>query len=794
MKKAVHTITICIFLCTNLFSQLNIEKLGQLNYNNELSDIWSYNAPDGSEYALVGVSNGLSIVDVSAPENPTEVQFVSGINTTWRDIKTFQNYAYVTNEGGGGVLIVDLQFLPDSVQHVNYRNAGDNTYTTAHNIYIDEAGFMYIAGHNISPGGVLMYDLNATPMQPQLVGVYDANYCHDVFVRNNIMYTSEGDQFAIVDITDKTNWQILGSHPTYGYTHNAWLSDDGNTLFTTDETAGTWVVAWNIADPTDIKGLSRIQSSPGQNVIPHNTHVLNDYLVTSYYTDGVVIFDASEPDNLIQVANYDTAPDFSGRGFNGCWGTTPFLNSGNILASDIEQGLYILKPTYKRAARLKGIVTDSQSNNPINDVSVWLVNNGVLTETNINGVYATGLGIGERVDIQFSANGYFTLDTAITLSNSITRELNVTLTRKPSFAMSLNVIDGNDTALENVNIFITNGELSYEQKTDKDGNVLIDVFYEGEYDVYAGKWGFYTQKLIENITPDNNSLQTKLSEGYYDDFTFDFGWATDENQTANAGWWVRGIPIGTEFNGQFANVDVDVEDDFNDYCLITGNNGGQAGSDDVDGGSTIIESPDFEIDYWDNNDVMPMLSYSVYFFNDGGQGNPPPTPNDYFQLYLIDGKFEVLIDTISTSSLGWLYNSINIKDFITSTNLEKLKLKLVCTDNSPGHIVEAAFDRFELTYTIINDVADFNMYTNNIKVSTSNNPFSDRIYFNFQPLNNNLLQKFDATIYNSLGLKVDNFKLTNTTMEWGSTASSGIYHLIINDNNKPASYLKFMKY
>jgi len=794
MIKAFYALLVCTFLCTNLFSQLNIEKLGQLNYNRELSDIWSYNAPDGAEYALVGVFNGLSIVNVSIPEQPVEVQFVSGSNTIYRDIKTFKNYAYVTNEGANGVLIVDLQFLPDSVQYVNYQNAGDNTYTTAHNLYIDEVGSMYIAGHNIAPGGVLMYDLNTTPMQPQLVGVYDDNYCHDVFVKGNFMYTSEGNRFAIVDITDKSDWIILGTQTTYGYTHNAWLSNDGNTLFTTDETAGTWVVAWNIIDPTDIKELGRIQSSPGQNVVPHNTHVLNDYLVTSYYTDGVVVFDASEPDNLIQVANYDTSPNFSGGDFNGCWGTTPFLNSGNILASDIEEGLYILKPTYKRAARLKGIVTDSQSSNPINDVSVWLVDNGVLAETNENGAYSTGLDTGGKVDIQFSAIGYFNLDTSITLSNNITKELNITLTRRPSFKMSLNVTDGNDDVLENVDIFITNGELNYELQTDSNGNVSINDFFEGEYDIYAGKWGFYTQKLIESVTPDNNILQAKLSEGYYDDFTFNFGWVLDDNQTATAGLWERGIPIGTDFNGQFANVNVDLDDDYNNFCLITGNNGGQAGNDDVDGGSTIIESPDFEIDYWDNDDVTPMLSYSFYFFNDGGQGNPPPAPNDYFYLYLIDGKFDVLIDTVKVNSNGWRNKTINIKEFVKSKDVEKLKLKLVCTDNSPGHIVEAAFDRFELSYTIIGNITDFNVYTNDIKVNTSANPFSDHMYFNFQPINNTILQNFDATIYNSLGMQLDHFKLTNNKMEWGSAVSSGVYHLFVSHKNQPASYLKFIKY
>jgi len=794
MMKIIQSFILSAFLCTNLFSQLNIEKLGQLSYSDELSDVWSYNASDGSEYALVGVFSGLSIVNVTLPTTPTEVQLITGANSSWRDIKTFQNYAYVTNESDNGVLIVDLQFLPDSVQYVNYQNAGDNTFASAHNLYIDEFGFMYIAGHNLNQRGVLIYDLNNTPMKPQLVGVYNNNYVHDVYAKDNIMYTSEGNQLAIVDVTDKANWEILGTQSTFGYTHNAWLSDDSNILFTTDETAGTWVVAWDISDPSDIKELNKVQSSPGENVIPHNTHVLNDFLITSYYTDGVVIFDASEPANLIEIANFDTAPDYSGGGFNGCWGATPFLNSGNILATDIEQGLYILKPTYKRAARLQGTVLEVGNSNPISNANVLLVDKGVIAYTNESGFYSTGLSIGEEVKVEFSAIGYFNLDTTITLANNNTRDLNVNLVRKPSFSMSFNVIDANDTPLENADVFITNGTSSYNLQTTINGSVSIDSIFEGEYDLYAGKWGYYTQKLIENITPNNNSLQVKLGEGYYDDFTFDYGWINNDSQTASAGLWERGIPIGTTFEDQIANIDTDFAEDYNNICLITGNGGGQAGADDVDNGSVIIESPEFEINYWDNSDVMPMLSYAFYFFNDGGQGNPPPTPNDYFKIYLIDGKFEVLIDSISVNSNGWQNNTINVKEFITTNNLEKLVLKLVCSDNSPGHIVEAAFDRFELTYEIFNNVIDFDLYTNNILVTCSANPFTEQINFNFQPINKALLQHFNVKIYNSLGLAVDDFKLNNnTTIAWGNSASLGIYHLIVTYKNQPATYLKFIK-
>jgi hypothetical protein len=90
-----------------------------------------------------------------------------------------------------------------------------------------------------------------------------------------------------------------------------------------------------------------IQSWSGfTNVVPHNTHVIGNYLVTSYYTDGVTIVDASDPYNLIEVAYFDTSPQYEGDGYNGCWGAYPYLPSGLILATDRQNGLHVLSTPY----------------------------------------------------------------------------------------------------------------------------------------------------------------------------------------------------------------------------------------------------------------------------------------------------------------------------------------------------------------------------------------------------------------------------------------------------------------
>ena len=110
--------TLLVLGIINANSQLNIDLLGQLDYqslhNSDLTDIWGYTDEFGNEYAIVGVNNGgTSIVDVSVPSSPEEIFFSPGPSTIWRDMKTWGDYAYITNESSGGLKIIDMSGLPD---------------------------------------------------------------------------------------------------------------------------------------------------------------------------------------------------------------------------------------------------------------------------------------------------------------------------------------------------------------------------------------------------------------------------------------------------------------------------------------------------------------------------------------------------------------------------------------------------------------------------------------------------------------------------------------------------------
>ena len=338
----------------------NLSLVGDYSWpNTEGNDIWGWVDPvTEKEYALVGLNDGFSVVNISNPSNPIEMFYISDLNSTWRDIKTWGNYAYVTTEANAGLLIVDLRDMTGNtfwhVSSFNHPSNGSSVeFTAAHNIYIDENGIAYIFGATSNTGsspadGVIFLDVNANAIAPEYLGEWDDQYIHDGMVRGDTLYAGciYTGELYIIDVSNKNNPTTMGTHPTPNlFTHNAWVSDNGDFVFTTDEESDSYIGAYNITNISNIQEVDRIQSNPGSNSIPHNTHVDGNFLVTSWYRDGTTIHYVTYPNNMIQVGYYDSYSG-SGDGFQGCWGTYPFLPSGLIISSDIDLSLiHISEPT-----------------------------------------------------------------------------------------------------------------------------------------------------------------------------------------------------------------------------------------------------------------------------------------------------------------------------------------------------------------------------------------------------------------------------------------------------------------
>ncbi len=414
----------------------NISQLSKVEYEVELSDIWGYTDENGKEYALVGLETGTSIVDISNPSTPEEVIRVPGGVSLWKDIKTYKNRAFVTGEYQQGLQIIDLSNLQNREAPSFFWETpfgGFGRLGACHNLYIEEkTGVAYLSGCSVVEGGVLMFDI--TGDLPRYLGKTNTTYSHDVFVRNDTIYSSDMNigVFSIIDATNKSNPIVIANQRTpFQFTHNTWLSDDSKTIFTTDELGDAPLAAYDISAINDIKELDKFfpTGTRGTGLVPHNVHVKNDFLITSYYAEGVIITDASRPNNLVQVGVFDTynGPNAS---LYGAWGAFPFFDSDIILVTDIENGLFVLKPNYLKAAFFEGVVTDSITGAKLSDVQIEGVNRGVVVfedQTGLDGKYEIGTTQTGNLKITFTKEGYRSETVTVRFSNGELSELTLTL-------------------------------------------------------------------------------------------------------------------------------------------------------------------------------------------------------------------------------------------------------------------------------------------------------------------------------------------------------------------------------
>ena len=723
----VGFLSLFLFLPNQALTQLNVDSLSHINYQQlhdaNLNDVWGYVDEMGNEYALVGTSKGTSIVNVTDPTNPVEVFWLPGSTSIWRDPSSHGDYAYVTTEAEDGLLIIDLSPMPQATNLTTtlYSGPANNPWQSAHTCFVDENGYAYVFGANRGNGGVIILDVFTNPMAPIEVGVFDNWYCHDGYVRNDTMYLANiyDGFFSLVDVSDKANPVLLGTKTTpSSFTHNSWPSDNGQYVFTTDEISGAFIAAYDISDPTNILEVDRIQNSPGSGIIPHNTHVMGDYLITSYYSDGVVIHDITYPYNIIKVAEYDT---FEGQtiSYDGCWGVYPFLPSGTILAADITNGLFVLGPTYQQAAYLEGIVRDQQSNLPLNDVFVKIVGDDQSDLTNSSGFYATGIFSPGIYNVTYEKVGYFPKTESVTLIQGQIVIQNTELIPIPPYNLDIKVYElGTTIPISGAQIKLIHPLLVHEGITNGIGEESLTLYYQDGafYNIQVGKWGFVTSCFDMQLDSSTGSIIVYLEKGYYDDFEFDFSWTIIGNATT--GLWERGIPNPTNNT----MIGTDAPYDCGSIGFVTGNAANlNTDFDDVDEGYTTLISPQMDLTSLSN----PHINFARSFFCYHGPGQF----DDTLKVFISNGSTSVLLDQIGGpqgNEMSYAFQSIPINGLLTINNT--MQISVTISDENPNiNITEAAFDHFWVSNYITTDISEntkekFSLYPNpsNEKITIEN--------------------------------------------------------------------------
>lgn len=451
---------------------------------------------------------------------------------------------------------------------------------------------------------------------------------------------------------------------------------------------------------------------------------------------------------MIEVANYNTAEP-SCNGLNGCWGEYPYLPSGNIIASDIQDGLYVLKPTYVHACWLNGIVRDSLTTNLLINVNVTIQGTNNFANSNINGVYKTGAADSGLYSVKFSASGYYTKTVNnVHLVNGVIDTLNVLLDPLPYFTIQGNVFDTTDFSVEinKAQLLFESSKDTFFDSTDANGNYEIYNFFPGTYKVFVGKWGYRLYYISDSIASGFLNLDYGLTPGYYDDFTLNLGWK--DSSTAISGQWVRGVPVGTVDDSEFVNPNVAASAAHNNECYMTGNGGGNYRVSALYGGWTKLTSPVFNL----TNYKDPLISYYTWFFN---LHNSVPADDSLVVTIESKGITKTLqsIKLANTDTCQWVFQQLRVKDFVPLSDSMSVSFFAQNTD-SAKNVFKAAIDVFQI---VDSGAASINRLSlDPVYFSVYPNPFEDNTAVSF---NVNIAGEYWLEISDITGRVVQDYKL-----------------------------------
>lgn len=314
------------------------------------------------------------------------------------------------------------------------------------------------------------------------------------------------------------------------------------------------------------------------------------------------------------------------------------------------------------------------------------------------------------------------------------------------FSYSGHVTDAStNTGVANAKVLF-DGQQDFETTTDANGNFTIPNLLDGYYDIYAGKWGYMTNQFATHTAFSSGSLAVTIpitNHHYYDDFIFDYSWT--KTATSSGGFWTRDIPVGTFYQGEAANPELDAQDDFGLKCFMTGNGGGTGTTDDIDNGTATLISPSFDLSGYTD----PYLRYERWFYDGSQSGN---TPDDNFTVKLNNGANTVTLENTTAAQAPsniWTAKIFRISDYVALTNNTRLIIDASDATAGNPNIVEAALDRFEIkegAFTAINNPEE-----NILHVSVYPNPSTGIINLSYTT---NSEEKVNLKVRNIVGEEI----------------------------------------
>jgi len=366
------------------------------------------------EYALQCSNIGLHILDVTTTTIIVVQTIIMEGGDIYRDVATHDSYAYIGAQAGENpdAYVVNLtQLSGTAVAHGtnsnpittnNIKNIGEEGWGHTTNVW---NGLLFLNGAGTKANsGCRIFDLLEDPMTPRYITTYIGGDCHDSYGQTigdrDILFSADGvyGKYRLLDITNirsTSSSSPQSSIPQIGeteymnvYAHQNVVSDDGTTLFVTDESNEVDIAVFDISILSNPRLISTFQWSGEQterDAIVHNGAILGDYLLVAYYNAGLRVFDISNVTSIEEVGNYETYRNPDGKAgifdkdindlvtggiqnFDGAWNVAT-LQSGKILISDTISGTFVVQINKNTSGTIRNTPTPSS---PPTIIKPWI--------------------------------------------------------------------------------------------------------------------------------------------------------------------------------------------------------------------------------------------------------------------------------------------------------------------------------------------------------------------------------------------------------------------------------------
>jgi len=635
-----------------VFDSENIELLSWLPLNEfgsptTGSDCWGYVAPQSNrEYAIMTHSDGTAFIEVTNPGNPQIVANIAGPNSLWRDVKVYGNHAYSVSEGGSGIQIFQLANI--DFGNVSLVGTIDDFGTSAtHNVAIDEeSGFLYRIGGG--DNGLRIYSL-ANPSSPTYVGSWTDRYVHDAQI---VTYTEgpyAGRQIAfccggfnggfsetglcILDVTNKSNIQQLAclQYNNPSYSHQGWLTEDRQYFYLNDE-----LDEQDFGTPTTTR-----------------------------------IIDVSDLDNPVQVGTFSNGE------------------------SSIDHNLYtlgnlILEANYRSGLRV------FDASNPLEPTEIAFFDTYPADNlAQFNGIWSV----------------YPYLPSGVIIGSDLERGLFVWRIDYTQFTMSLDssipeLLDpagGNEVLVDistEAELDDSTLQLIYETQSASgaiDLELLSGTTYRATFPALpcgeSAAW-YITASLTTGQTrtipggAPSSTYDTLIANGtsvtFNDDAESDPGW--NITGSATDGQWNRGVPVDC------GRCDPPSDADNSGQSWLTDNSSADGCNSDVDGGQTILTSPQL-----DASNATAIIEYSRWYSNGSGCTTAPQDDGFLIEVSDDNGSSWTTLESLGALSGGWVDASFLVSDIAGISNTDQFRIRFIATDTGDGSVVEAGVDGIKIS-------------------------------------------------------------------------------------------------